>query len=748
MRFMQPGAAAMLARGDRSAAHSVRLAGRELGTQVQSWSLDRSYATDLPDAMRAFSGSSSAELDVSLAGTAGQPAPALYGPWAPRATGDITRPGQSAVLGWGVGGFPLAQFRGTVRARSGRSGTDSVRVTALDGADRLRQPARLPRPDGVLANTLSAGQVGPWTASPVWVVDHLLRQGGLHTCPPPRSGSILYASLHGGTAANTGYLESTSGAWSGWTKTNVPFECAADGGQYPWSADYIPRLKPVNRRSDGMWFEFWVNTEGNMAADPFVRLHTTWQANGLNRYYVTMEVNFATAKITVWNGTNPDHTQNQSLQWTHDQLKNQWGLYHIGWWLTWSAEGVPTLSPVITNRFGVVQTFGDAALSATPVPPGALDVVRFTMQNLRAECFQVSQMASKPSTYALITQSGSWQRGAVLDVPRLPLATIPRAEGSAWDVITEIAKATLATAEFNSDGYFRWKDHTRWASPPTEANLTVSSARELAGLTISEEIDACRNYVAVKWANWARVKSGTDGHLWIGDSGGGIPIAPGATISRAIPIGEDRWDARTPNTYLDTLPDCVSITTTAAGSTAAYGVVEVGTTRDGGTVTLTMRNRGTTTVYYQGTTLYARTAGSAGPSGPTDAFATAQNRASQSVYGIQTYEHPGGGWVQYRDTAAELAESVLKAGEYPIPSLQSVEILADPRLELGDVVRVVDSTGAALNTLAWVVGIKTNGEDGRITQVLTLRGTKSNGAPVDAGLVPDLPVNPGVGPPQ
>lgn len=749
MKLTMPLVTAALTRGERSAAHSVRLAGRELGPQVQSWSLDRSYATDLPEAMRAVSGSAAAQLDVSLSGTGGKGAPALYGPWAPRATGDITRPGQSVVHDWGVGPFPLPQFRGTVRSRSGSSGEDRVRVTALDGAERLRFPARLPRPDGVLSTHLSVGGVTSWVASPVWVVDHLLRLGGIHTCPPPRSTSILYASLHGGTAANIGYLAALKGSWVYWTDFNKPFESAALGS-VGWenSAEYVPRTKPVNRRSDGVWLEFWVNTKPRTGAEPgYTRVHTTWMANGSTRHYLTMEVDCQSGKLTAWNGTSPEHTQNQALQWTHEPLKNG-SVFHVGWWLSWSSSGVPTVAPVITEQGALFpMAFGDAVLSQTPVPPANLETVKLAIRGgLSVEAFQVSQLAAKPTTVETATLDGTWKRGASLARPRLAMETIPRVEGSAWEVISQVAKATLATAEFDSNGYFKWRDHARWADSSPQPNLTVSSTRELASLTVGEEIDACRNYVSVKWANWSRVRGDTI--ATVSDSASGTSIAPGATLTRTMPIGEDQWDPRTPNTYVDAMPDCVSIRSGASDtSPGAYGAVEASLTRDGGQVTLSLRNRSATTVYYHGTNAYARTTASDSPAGPTDALATAQSAASQRAYGIQTYEHQGAGWLQYRETAGEIANAILSAGEYPIPTLQTVEILADPRLELGDVVRVVDSMGAALDTLAWVVGIKTNGESGRITQTLTLRGTKANGVPSDMGLAPDPPVNPNTPPP-
>lgn len=154
-----------LAAGERTVTHTTRLGGRDVSAQVQSWQVERSYATDLPAAMRAFSGSSAAQLTLQLGGDGTQPAPALYSPWAPHATGDLARPGQTVVHEAGVGGGTLPVFRGTLRNRSAASGTDSVQLTALDGAERLRAPAELrARTRGCTGAGRSPPPPGAWTS--------------------------------------------------------------------------------------------------------------------------------------------------------------------------------------------------------------------------------------------------------------------------------------------------------------------------------------------------------------------------------------------------------------------------------------------------------------------------------------------------------------------------------------------------------------------------------------------------------
>ncbi|MEV6079612.1 hypothetical protein AB0L80_31550 [Streptomyces sp. NPDC052069] len=647
-------------------------------------------------------------------------------------------------------GTSLDAFRGTVRSRSAQSGTDLVQLSALDGAERLRQPAALPRPDGALTSTEAIWDL---VASPVWVVDHLLRGAGIHTAPPPRPTSILYASLHGGAVPGIGYLESLSRGLDfvtepapPWRKADVPFESALQGGiSAPTKLTYIPEVLPVNRQTDGLWFEFWANTMGKPESDQVAQIQTEWRVGAGVSHYVAMDVNFTTGKLTASSGTNSDPTKNQSVGWTWPTLTTP-GTFHFGLWLTWSAAGVPTLSPVITASDNIPRSLNPGVLAAVPAAAGALSSVSFCVQSMRMECVQASQIPTKPASLADVTQAGTWQRTASLDTPLFPMRNIPAVSGSAWDVITEIARATLATAEFDSDGFFRWRNHTRWTAVPTTANLDVRSTRELGSLTVTEEIDACRNYCTVKWSNWSRVTAGgVDPIRDTPDTS--VAIATGTAVTRSVLLDEDQYDPRTPKTAGPSdvgSPNRIVIRSgPAASSGVVAGAVEVGVRRSGSTVTITMRNRSASTVYYHGASLIVLVRGR----DPVPSLWSAWNTTSQRYYGVQVYEHDAKSWIQNTPSGSALAVALRDAGAFPPPLMQSVEILPDPRIELGDVVRVLDSTGAQLDTLAWVIGIRVAGSDGSITQTLTLRGTRTNGVPADTGLTSDPPTRPNAPPP-
>ncbi|WP_406226390.1 hypothetical protein OH723_24240 [Streptomyces albidoflavus] len=743
MRSIPAADVAALASGQRIAAHITRLAGRDLSAQVSAWSLDRAYATDLPGAMRAFGGSSSAQLDLTIKGTGGVPAPALYGPWAPHATADIVRPSQSVTHAWGVGSA-LATFRGTVRSRSAESGTDEVRISALDGAERLRQPARIPRPEGGLRlGAQNPYNTSRWAGSPIWVVDHLLRNAGIHTAPPPRSTALAYASLHGGAASSVGALDTMSGNWSQWFGSPwAPFEVAVHSTSSPGlSAAYHPETKVTTFLQTGTYLEIYANTLGDYSQQEVTLGAVMMKPDG-TLHYVHMRTDFLAGTVRVSSGPNESPDSNTAATWNWSPLLTK-GTWHVSVHLGWSAGGAPVMTPIFTrivdggtNSPTVFSAYTFSA-SGAMTPSSSMTRVMFSHRGLRAAAFQVSRMNSAPTTAATTHRTGQWTKGATLDIPAFPVRATPSYSGSAWDVISELAKVTLSTAEFDHQGVFRWRNLSRWQTEPTTAQHTVTSTRELGSLTVTEEIDSCRNAVSVAWQNWQGVKVKTQNY--VEELATGVAIAPGATITRTFFIDENWTDPVAPDTALGAGDSKIRFTTTVTGAVPAWGSVEVGLRRDGGVVTLSMTNRGST-CYYRAVNLVCWAIDG---EGPATALATASHATSQARFGVQAYEHNPGGWIQDRDSALELANALRDAGAMPIPVLGSVEVLADQRIELGDVVRLVDSTGAALDTLAWVVGIRLSAEGPAVRQVLTLRGAKSPGFPTDTGLTPDPPMAPG-----
>ncbi|CAL9529960.1 hypothetical protein [Streptomyces sp. enrichment culture] len=740
---------AALAAGERTTKHTTRLGGKDVSAQVQSWSVERSYATDLPASMRAFSGSSSAQLQLQVSGTGGVTAPELYAPWAPRTTGDIARPGQSVVHSGGVGATTLPAFRGTVRSRSAQAGTDTVQITALDGAERLRGPALLPKP-------YAGFRTGHPVATATWCVDELLRQAGVLTSPPARypefvAGqplTLVHATLHGGFATPYGQPEIVpSDDDYTWTRDGAPHEMALLPRTTGVSASWFPRSR-ITVPGSRLFAEAWVNPA--VGAGDRVTLELIMDRTGNTGGSLRLEVDFAEGVLGIWSTTLDGAGRGFVWNWT--ELRALKGPWHIGALFdTTGSTGssvYPTVQPRLTGPdgtqlVGAAATFTDS--SALQYASELRELKLLT--DMAVEGVQLTGGLTGMPSPSVFAQTGTWTKGAELDDAILPLHGVPRVSGSQWEVIGQIAKATMSTAEFDERGIFRWRNYTRFNTQPTQPDLTLTSVRDIASLTLTEEIDACRNYVvqpAKVWENFG-VSAGT---TYTDTKVRTIPANGTLTVSYVM--AEEEFDIGPPITDDDSVVtggSQVRFATTAAGTTAVKGAVDVLTRREDGYLVVRFSNRTSKPLYTakkDGTpSVYLMTLKPQADPVERKATAYVPGTASERFHGRQEHTGETTDWIQDLASAQAIANALYNAGAYPVPVIGDVEVLYDPRVQLGDVVRLIDSSGTRLDTLAWVVGINTSATaDGGVRQTLTLRGTQPNGIPADAGLTPDAPADP------
>jgi hypothetical protein len=63
-------------------------------------------------------------------------------------------------------------------------------------------------------------------------------------------------------------------------------------------------------------------------------------------------------------------------------------------------------------------------------------------------------------------------------------------------------------------------------------------------------------------------------------------------------------------------------------------------------------------------------------------------------------------WIQRRQTARALAEALVADLAAPHLNIADLPVIGDPRLQLGDLVRIVDRNGIALNGDYWITAIR------------------------------------------
>ncbi|UIX31514.1 hypothetical protein [Streptomyces sp. GQFP] len=553
-----------LAAGERTTTHTTRLGGQDVSAQVQSWQLERSYATDLPAAMRAFSGSSAAQLQVQLSGTGGKSAPELYSPWAARTTGDIARPGQSVVHENGVGtAEKLPAFRGTVRSRSAASGTDSVQITALDGAERLRGPAVLPKP-------YAGFNYGYPVSSATWCVSELLRQGGLYACPPARYPdfedgkpiTLVYATLHGGFSTPYGQPETLPDPDTYvFSRQGAPHEMAFVPKQKQTKVSWFPRSRvtvpgSATVSTSRLFAEVWVNnavsygdldgTAEAPANNDQVVLQLELNRNGSTTGHLKLEADFAEGWVRLASIDSAVGGWFQQWSWSDNPfLKGVLGLrgvWHLGAHFNCTSTGT-TVQPQLTAPDGTQLRPDPSTLTEDSAIQKAAELHQVTLiTDMPTECVQVTSGLAAMPTPAEFAQTG-WTKSVELDDVILPLYAVPRVSGSQWEVISQIAKASMSTAELDERGVFHWRNYTRFTTKPTTADLTLTSVREIASLTATEEIDACRNYCVQPYKDWTGIRSATGTTL----KDENVRTIPGnATTTVTYLMSDDEYDVSPP----------------------------------------------------------------------------------------------------------------------------------------------------------------------------------------------------------
>jgi hypothetical protein len=112
-------------------------------------------------------------------------------------------------------------------------------------------------------------------------------------------------------------------------------------------------------------------------------------------------------------------------------------------------------------------------------------------------------------------------------------------------------------------------------------------------------------------------------------------------------------------------------------------------------------------------------------SGPTTTVSV-EDADSIRRYRTQPLPVPTSIWRQRSDTAYQIADRLLSDLAVPRATLKNIQIVGDPRLEIGDLVRVVDADGLGVDDRFRITGITSSGSaTGGFVQSITARGAAS-----------------------
>ncbi|RCV53466.1 hypothetical protein [Marinitenerispora sediminis] len=731
MRPADPDLVDALAAGERRYAAQVRLGGVDVTDEVAEWSVDRGYDTGLPASVAAPIGSSAAQAQITLAGSGTQTAAQRYSPWAPRAAADITRPGQSAVLAWGLEEQQFQTLRGRVRTIAADSRAGTAQVTALDGAELLRGRAWLPP---AVAPSL-------YGIKAAWCVDHALRMSGIYTSPPPRANPIFYASMFGSVEANLGMRMSSSGSL-GYDPARSPWNSGPYVSSGQWSVTWAPQRRTLSQQSTLQvdWWFYRRNTSDNALS----QVELVWrQTETSTPTTVTLSYDPAARAMRA-------AVDGGATTWTLPTSVNQAGRFKLSWQIA-----MTTTSAATQVRGWLYQPNG--ALYASPTYSGAAPVwgLLHTITATSAAPMECVGVARVSGTVPVVE---TWQRAAVVDLMEFAsppgnsqygLDVLPDVSGTWWDMLRSIAQANLAYMGWDEDGVFRFRRY-EFVTPDSSGvtpNLTVTAAREIADVTVSEEIDGVANMVQVGLEVQGRATTPTQSYTH-----GSVTTIPGSGSVSVTPDLSQRAQAmRTPMLYTaSTLPTSGPSAVKLITAAGAIAPVEIEMTWDTGAPVVTYHNRSSTAAYAAldtGLSAPSLRLAWAQPSSTTMLPVTRTDATSIARYGVQALEIGVSPWVQNAFWADNLALRLITWTAASIPLTGAVEILPDPRLQLGDVVQIMDPTGSMISGNFRVLGYQVHGSGSSVTMSVDVRPLYRPAPPADAGLTPDPITDPAAAPP-
>lgn len=760
--------AAQLERGEQAPCYQVTADWAKNGQPVEVWadsiSVTRSITTDLPAEATLISGVSTATATLSLTGdptdnarTAGH----LYSPYQPDSPlygVDVEDAPVTVRLGQTVDRIPelLTVLPGRARDLTVAAASDgtSGSLQVVDNRGDFRFTPTLPL---IVANDVANG-IQPGLNSQ-WVADAVFRQGGYYASPPagPATGAdiskqILSVPMHGSAAVDaTQGLPAT--LLSASTASGGPLEfvpCKFGLGTRPdptdgAAGDAVYALPTaITSFTAGFYAEMWIvpsavsHPTGDIVIQDDVFTAGTRIRIGHNGANYMLRL-ADTTTITGPAVTGP----------TVPHYLAVWG-YINGGSITvkWRVDGTTTTSTPV----------------ASPLTAGT-GVYRLEINTYNTvEALQLIDYTA----YGMAALDPPWRDAyvptAVIEPGENELTAMPPVSSGddGWAILQALASAEAAMVLLDETGTPQFWSRRHWgtATSATDVQRTLKATVPLKSATVQRLSARIRNIIRVPYTP---VTISAPQVIWVLSASDAdlIKIGPGGTEIRTADVSPAQLYRVVTTTGV--IPTGGAMTNGLSGYRAirASGPnlgVEVGNLL----MTVTATTNSLRILFYNPNSYevwvvspaVGYPAASAGkpaaavvgqlittgktaldttdPVPPSKTGVEQLWQPSIDVYGERPLELAETPWRQTAAAATALAFGILTETAWPVPQLDSVTILADPALQLGDRVELDDDSGQTgiRREPYWVVGKTdrfTGGKTPSVTQDLTLRPVAAPG---------------------
>lgn len=735
-----------------------------------SVTVDRAITSDLAPEVTLISGVTAATATVGLTGVPGDntvTAGALYSPYRTEsALSGIDVEGTPATVQLGLQVLPdpappevFPQITG--RLRDMQITTDatgsSASVQIVDAREDFRFTPRFPVAVGNDPVIPPSGLPQKPGLDVQWVVDQIARQAGYYASPPDRDSLVCAATMHGSAVPHVGTLR-TAFYWDG-VSTSTAYPVRFSPGRFALASTGAPLVsgQPYNT---AQWFFSANQPQGDNTSMLYEAWHylTPTHNDELGGIYDSTGIN----RRIIWRTDGAGHL---GLQWSRDGITyvtnypatariTTTGWVYVGWHILYG-----NVDTTIHIRVGNVT---DTIIQATPTS--------WTGTAGGASTYWWGTEAVQVTTEPYTADAQMWNNTFVPNATLEPglselVAMPPLTSGTeAWSILQDIAKATAGVVMTDEAGVFRmWnRRHFGTASASTSIQRTLRASVPLESITVQRLADRIRNIIratvtpfqipaaSVIWSSSETivVPARTEVVRWVDLSPNqGYQID---TSSAIIPSGgaltngksgyrasrrQDGTGGAVTNVVMTITPfaDSVKIAwynpngfpAWLVTPSSGYPAAEIGQPAAELVGRLVTQNAAATDT---GTAIASTSV-------------TVEYRDTMSItdYGERPLTLDGSVWMQNGVDALALAQDVGFAISRPCPQLSSVPIIADPSLQLGDLVLLTDESGATgINDPFWIVGISTTQNATEAAQALTLRPVARPGALLFAELgIPD-----------
>lgn len=685
------------------------------GSGVSPWArritVTREMSGDVPEEVSLIGGTMAARVKAE-----GD----LHAPGAPHPLNSADRAtylGAGLVVGTGYGDYDWVRvFNGRVRELAFSQADGSLSLAGMDRSDLMRDPVTI-HTYGAVASRQQPTNVRRYPTNASAIIVACLHASGIRAIPQVIPSPDFTAPLMFGAIAEKGWATRTDAG----VAAGASWLTAGRFGQMPSSGNISGFATAPPDYADGDMvarLEFWHKVSGTSSpvrlrneAGYATELRLDFTSSTAAARLVTSGSNTVTPAVTVTPG------------WHHFVAEADMDNLTLSLWV----DGVKTTT-----------TLPSTAYSTFRFP--YVDVTMGDVQGVAwATAYNQYQWPAMPSTADI--QAALAAEMALIDTAALEVEMLPAIDGrDSWELAQEVASAELGSFGFDETGRARFRN--RASLNGSTAPVRTLGSDLVDDVSGSVSIDSIRTRVTAPLKREWLLLSG------LGASTAASTAVPALTVGRVLTIPPGRsehlletsgrvqleqsrvailhstnspggvWDVPHGMTLCSATNGSGHITATQASSvTATMHPV------DAGTIKLVVTNQMATTwyaVWPTGSTwdigAYGYKAGDPAvwvlgrlvteKSSPVDALVDVTDNSAVATWGIRTLALPANAWRQSKAAVTAFASSVLADLRGPRVEVGRVTIPGDPRLEIGDVIRLTDWAGVVPTVDARITGIE------------------------------------------